>query len=59
MQYIRSYVEEYDGDDELSRNRNKHSFRVRTYFGAFTAYDKYFQLEDINADFEAVSDALC
>ncbi len=54
----RDMMEEYDGDDELSKNRNKHSFRVRTSFGAFTAYDKYFQLEDINEDFEAVSDAL-
>lgn len=54
----RDRIEEYDGDDELSKNRNKHSFRVRTSFGAFTAYDKYFQLEDINVDFEAVSDAL-
>ena len=51
-------IEKFDGDDELSINRNKHSFRVRTAFGAFTAYDKYFQLEDINADSEAVSDAL-
>lgn len=54
----RDMIEEYDGDDELSKNRNKHSFRVRTAFGAFTAYDKYFQLEDINVNFEAVSDAL-
>ncbi len=51
-------LEEFDGNDELSKNRQKHSFRVRTSFGAFTAYDKYFQLEDINADFDAVSDAL-
>lgn len=54
----RDMIEEFDGDDKLSKNRNKHSFRVSTNFGAFTAYDKYFQLEDINADFEAVSDAL-
>ena len=54
----RDMIEKFDGDEELSKNRNKHSFRVRTAFGAFTAYDKYFQLEDINADFEAVSDAL-
>jgi len=45
----RYMIEEYDGNDELSKSRNKHSFRVRTNFGAFTAYDKYFQLEDINA----------
>ena len=51
-------IEEFDGDDKLSQNRNKRSFRVRTNFGAFTAYDKYFQLEDINADFKVVSDAL-
>ncbi len=49
---------EYDEDSEINKLRNKHSFRVKTAFGAFTAYDKYFQLEDINADFEAVSDAL-
>ncbi len=54
----RYMIEEYDGNDELSKNRNKHSFRVRTNFGAFTAYDKYFQLEDINVDFDTISDAL-
>ncbi len=51
-------IEKYDGNDELSKNRNRHSFRVRTNFGAFTAYDKYFQLEDIDADFNTISDAL-
>ncbi len=49
---------EYDEDSEINKLRNKHSFRVKTAFGAFTAYDKYFQLEDINVDFESVSDAL-
>lgn len=49
---------EYDEDSEINKLRNKHSFRVKMDFGAFTAYDKYFQLEDINVDFEAVSDAL-
>ena len=54
----RDMIEEYDGDDELSKNRNKHSFRVRTSFGAFTAYDKYFQLEDKKRNFNNISDAL-
>ena len=49
---------DYDEDSEINKLRNKHSFRVKTAFGAFTAYDKYFQLEDINVDFEAISDAL-
>lgn len=49
----------YDEDmNEKNKVRNKHGFRIRTDFGGFTAYDKYFQLEDINEDFEAVSDAL-
>lgn len=51
-------IVEYDEDSEINKLRNKHSFRVKTAFGAFTAYDKYFQLEDINVNFEAVSDAL-
>ncbi len=49
---------EYDDDSEINKLKNEHSFRVRTQFGAFTAYDKYFQLENINVNFEAVSDAL-
>lgn len=51
-------IVEYDDNSEINKLRNKHSFRVITDFGAFTAYDKYFQLEDINVDFKAVSDAL-
>lgn len=49
---------EYDDDSEINKLKNEHSFRAGTHFGAFTAYDKYFQLEDINVNFEAVSDAL-
>ena len=49
---------EYDDDSEINKLKNEHSFRVRTHFGTFTAYDKYFQLENINVNFEAVSDAL-
>lgn len=51
-------IKKFDGDDESSKNKNKHSFRVETSFGVFTAYDKYFQLEDRKIDCEAVSDAL-
>ncbi len=59
MNCTRDKIEEYDENtDEKNKARNKHSFRVKTNFGSFTAYDKYFQLEDINVDFEAVSDAL-
>ena len=49
---------EYDDNSEINKLKNEHSFRVRTHFGGFTAYDKYFQLENINVDFETVSDAL-
>lgn len=56
---MRDKIEKFDENtDEKNKARNKHSFRVKTDFGSFTAYDKYFQLEDINVDFEAVSDAL-
>ncbi|MBD5145421.1 MAG: hypothetical protein HDT21_05855 [Ruminococcus sp.] len=51
-------IVEYDDDSEINKLKNEHSFRVRTHFGTFTAYDKYFQLENINVNFEAVSDAL-
>lgn len=59
MLCTRDKIEKFDENaDEKNKARNKHSFRVKTDFGSFTAYDKYFQLEDINVDFEAVSDAL-
>lgn len=59
MVCTRDKIEKFDENaDEKNKARNKHSFRVKTDFGRFTAYDKYFQLEDINENFEAVSDAL-
>ena len=36
---------------------NKHSFRIRTRDMTFTAYDKYFQLEDIGESFDKISEA--
>lgn len=51
-------IKRYDGDDDLSKNRNKHSFCAETSLGTFTAYDKYFQLDDIDLDYNAISDAL-
>ena len=38
--------------------KNKHSFRINTGCTTFTAYDKYFQLEDIGENYEAVSESL-
>lgn len=51
-------IKRYDGDNDLSKNRNKHSFCAETSLGTFTAYDKYFQLDDIDLDYDAISDAL-
>lgn len=41
-----------------SIDRNKHSFRIETGDYSFTAYDKYFQLEDIGESYDKESDAL-
>lgn len=38
--------------------KNKHIFRINTSDVTFTAYDKYFQLEDIGENYEAASEAL-
>lgn len=38
--------------------KNKHSFRIKTGDLTFTAYDKYFQLEDIGEDYDAMSEAM-
>lgn len=52
-------IDKYDEDmDEKNKVRNKHGFRIRTDFGGFTAYDKYFQLEDKKRNFNNISDAL-
>lgn len=41
-----------------STEKNKHSFRVRTSGFTFTAYDKYYQLEDIGEDYTKESEGL-
>lgn len=38
--------------------KNKHIFRINTNDVTFTAYDKYFQLEDIGENYEVASEAL-
>lgn len=48
----------YGKEDMNFQMKNKHSFNLQTSFGEFTAYDKYFQLEDIKVNYNAVSDAL-
>lgn len=42
----------YSKDDPDAKEKNKHSFRINTGDVTFTAYDKYFQLEDIGENFE-------
>ncbi|MGN0608533.1 MAG: hypothetical protein ACI4J6_04970 [Oscillospiraceae bacterium] len=42
----------YSNDDPDAKEKNKHSFRINTGDVTFTAYDKYFQLEDIGESFE-------
>lgn len=41
-----------------SAEKNKHSFRVRTGRITFTAYDKYYQLEDIGENYTKESESL-
>lgn len=54
-----SYAEIMEFSDEVtnSAEKNKHSFRIRTGDMTFTAYDKYFQLENIGKSFDKISEA--
>lgn len=48
---------EFPDEDTNATEKNKHSFRIRTGDMTFTAYDKYFQLEDIGESFDKISEA--
>lgn len=50
-------IVKYPDDIPDSAQKNKHSFRIKTGDFTFTAYDKYFQLEDIGENFEKASEA--
>ena len=41
-----------------SYEKNEHSFRIETGVYTFTAYDKYYQLEDIGEDYNPMSEAM-
>lgn len=45
----------FPDDISDSVEKNRHSFRIKTGGVTFTAYDKYFQLEDINESFDKES----
>ncbi len=47
----------YPKNDSDAIEKNKHSFRINTGDVTFTAYDKYFQLEDIGESFEKESES--
>ena len=49
---------EYGSDDPNTDEKNRHSFRIETDGLQFTAYDKYFQLENQGKDYESISDSL-
>lgn len=49
---------EYGSDDPNAEKKNRHNFRIKTGGLQFTAYDKYFQLEDRDEDYECISDSL-
>lgn len=51
-------IERYKSDVPEADEKNKHSFRLYTDGFTFTAYDKYFQLEDREEDYESVSDSM-
>ena len=48
-------VDEFNSDKPNSYNKNKHSFRIKTGMLVFTAYDKYFQLDDIGKNYDTMS----
>lgn len=47
----------FPNDAPNAKEKNKHNFRIKTGDITFTAYDKYFQLEDIGGSFEKESEA--
>lgn len=51
-------IERYESDVPDAYEKNKHSFRLYTDGLTFTAYDKYFQLEDREENYESVSDSM-
>lgn len=50
-------IMEFSDEVTNSAEKNKHSFRIRTGDMTFTAYDKYFQLENIGECFDKISEA--
>lgn len=48
----------YDSSKKNYKEKNKHNFRLITDNVTFTAYDKYYQLDDIRVDYESISDSL-
>lgn len=49
-------VIKYSDDVTDAADKNKHSFRIRTGNLTFTAYDKYFQLENIGESYDKASE---
>lgn len=58
MYNSQDHIERYEPDDPNADENNKHSFRLYADGLTFTAYDKYFQLEDREEDYESVSDSM-
>ena len=54
----RDKIHTFPSSELDSYEKNGHSFRVDTADYTFTAYDKYFQLEDIDEDYDAISDSM-
>lgn len=58
MYNSQDHIERYESDDPNADEKNKHSFRLYADGLTFTAYDKYFQLEDREEEYESVSDSM-
>lgn len=54
----RDKIHTFSSNEVDSYEKNGHSFRVDTADYTFTAYDKYFQLEDIDEDYDAISESM-
>ena len=54
----RDKIHTFPSSESDSLEKNKHNFRVDTADYTFTAYDKYFQLDDIDEEYDAISESM-
>lgn len=51
-------IQRFPNEDTNAKAKNKHSFRVQTGDVTFTAYDKFFQLDDIGVNYRNIKGTL-